>query len=136
MTNSLASTPNSPAFAGYLSYKKQIVGQGIDIYELQSKNSPHTKSFVFDHDLLAIGTFNLDSRSTYLSTESMVIVHSEEAVEALAKSLGPFIEKSLLAGKDGKYLKKEGLEEMPTDFFKRIGISFLSIFAKLFSFLL
>ncbi len=95
LTNSISSTPNPLAFAGYLNHRQKILDQGIRIYEYQAEDSLHTKAFVFADDLLAVGSFNLDPRSAHLSTESLVLVHSQPAVEKLAQGLEVYLEKSL-----------------------------------------
>ncbi|HLS52635.1 MAG TPA: phospholipase D family protein [Tissierellaceae bacterium] len=136
LTNSLASTPNLPAYAGYMNYRKELVDSGLNIYEYQSKDSLHTKSFIIDDDLLAIGSFNSDPRSTYLSTESMVIIHSKEAVEKIEEGLEEYLATSLLVDKDYGYVEKEGVEILPVKPIKRISIKILSLIVRWFEYLL
>jgi putative cardiolipin synthase len=38
----------------------------------------HTKAFVVDHELVAIGSFNVDPRSIALNTEIVILVESDE----------------------------------------------------------
>ena len=136
LTNSLASTPNIPAYAGYLNYRKRIIDKGINVLEYQSKDSLHTKAFAFDNDLLAIGTFNTDPRSAFLSTESMVIIHSTEGVKRLADGLKVFVDDSLAVGKDYNYIPRQDVNELPVSNKKKLGVAFLAIIVRLLSFLL
>ncbi len=136
LTNSLASTPNPPAFAGYLNHRKKIVDMGINIFEYQSRDSLHAKAFVIDSDLFAIGTFNTDPRSTYLSTESMVIIHSSEGVKHLEEGLMGYMAESLTVDKNYGYSPSEDLEATPVKRSKILLLSFLSFWARLFEFML
>lgn len=136
LTNSLASSPNIPAYSGYMNHRKKIVDCNIHVYELQSINSTHAKSFVIDDDLLLIGSFNLDSRSTYLSTESMVVIHSPQLVKEFEKVTEDYIDHSLLVGKDYNYIPKDGLEEEKVRPMKKNLIKSLSYITRFFEYLL
>ena len=108
LTNSLASTDNLEAFAGYQKCRKKLLEIGIEIYEfrpdaadrykimtgaLQKKMnfSPifglHAKSMVIDGDITVIGTFNLDPRSANLNTECIAIIHSQKINAGVAKGM-------------------------------------------------
>lgn len=79
LTNSIYSSPNIPGFAGYLKYRPGLVSH-TDLYEIQSSDSIHAKAFLIDGEILGIGSFNLDPRSFNLSTESMVVIHSQDLI--------------------------------------------------------
>ncbi len=136
LTNSLKSTPNLPAFSGYLNYRNKMVDQGIDILELQSKDSLHSKAFVYDKELVAIGSFNLDPRSAFLSTESMVVIHSEEAVAKFGLNIFNYTDHSLLVDKDGTYKENPDTLELQAPFMKRLLYKIFSFFVKPFENLL
>ena len=106
-TNSLASTDNVPAFVGYFRQRPRLLNAGVELYEYKAypqiqaelieryaefgDNNPrfglHAKSMVIDDELVFIGTFNLDPRSTHLNTEVGVIVKSQELAEELTQSI-------------------------------------------------
>jgi cardiolipin synthase C len=98
LTNSLASTDNLEAFAGYQTCREALLKTGIRIFEfkpnaacrykliigdLQKKEhfSPifglHAKSMVIDDSITVIGTFNLDPRSAHFNTECVAVIHSK-----------------------------------------------------------
>lgn len=87
ITNSLTSTPNPLAFSGYLRHVDNIVEKGLNLLEYIGPNSIHGKTYIIDHDKSVIGSFNLDSRSTFLSTESMVIIESTEFADHLYNNM-------------------------------------------------
>lgn len=97
LTNSLASTDNLPAFAGYQKIRKQLLNAGVDIYEfkpdakerydimtgaLQKKMNYtptfglHAKGMVIDGHIAVVGTYNLDPRSANLNTECVAIINN------------------------------------------------------------
>ena len=136
LTNSLCSTPNLPAYSGYIPYRKQLIDHGLNIYEYQSTDSLHTKSFIIDDDLLAVGSFNIDPRSAYLNTESMLIIHSPQAVKEIGEGLENYFEQSLLVSKDYEYIPNSNTPIAPTNTIKRLAIYALSYITRWFGFLL
>ena len=106
-TNSLASTDNIQAFAGYSAQRKDLLRAGVELYEFKphpaikerliqnypriADNDPifalHAKSMVIDDELVFIGTFNLDPRSANLNTEVGVLVRNRELARQLTHSI-------------------------------------------------
>lgn len=108
LTNSLASTDNLEAFAGYQKCRKNLLETGIKIYEfkpdaadrfkimtgaLQKKlnYAPtfglHAKSMVIDDETTVIGTFNLDPRSANFNTECFAVIHSPKIAKGVLKGM-------------------------------------------------
>jgi len=97
LTNSLATNDVAAAHAGYAKYRFDLIRNGVDLYELRpdarlnrenwsllggkSKASLHTKAFVVDRELVAIGSFNVDPRSIQLNTEIVILVDSRELAD-------------------------------------------------------
>ena len=77
LTNSKASTPSYFATSGYIKYRKELA-DFAELHEYQKPGTIHAKTYVFDSRINVVGSFNLDPRSTYLSTESMVVIDSKE----------------------------------------------------------
>ncbi|HUA81860.1 MAG TPA: phospholipase D family protein [Dyella sp.] len=101
LTNSLASTDEPVAHAGYVHYRKALVEGGVQLYELKptpgqsqpttsagksSGVSLHAKTIVVDEREVFIGSLNMDQRSKLLNTEMGVIVDSP----GLARAIGDF----------------------------------------------
>jgi putative cardiolipin synthase len=92
LTNSLLSNDVLAAHAGYAKRRKELVRNGVELYELRpdagiedqklfagtSKAALHTKAMVFDRNSLFIGSFNLDPRSGLLNTEIGLYVESPQ----------------------------------------------------------
>jgi putative cardiolipin synthase len=106
-TNSLASTDNIPAFAGYASQRSDLLEAGVELYEFRpnpaiktelikrypriAETNPvfalHAKSMVIDDETIFIGTFNLDPRSANLNTEVGVLINNIELARQLTASI-------------------------------------------------
>ncbi|WP_210340862.1 phospholipase D-like domain-containing protein [Alkalicoccobacillus gibsonii] len=95
MTNSIQQTPNPMAFSGYLGTRDEILNSGVSIYEYRGNYSIHAKSFVIDDYLSMVGSFNLDARSSYLNTESAVLIQGSEFASELTKKMDEKKERSV-----------------------------------------
>ena len=101
LTNSLASTDVGIVHAGYAKYRKPLLQGGVEIYEFKpdadtaekgmfskltgsSGASLHAKTFVFDREMLFVGSMNLDPRSAKLNTELGILFKSKPLAEAAA----------------------------------------------------
>jgi putative cardiolipin synthase len=118
-TNSLASTDNLQAFAGYRNQREQLLTMGLAIFEYRpdaasalerrrqelvrdlpaaanpnTKFGLHAKTMVIDSAITFVGTFNLDPRSANLNTEVGVVIHNEN----IARSVERAIEVDMQAG--------------------------------------
>lgn len=78
VTNSVKTSANIWGASDYLNSMGRIRRMGLNVFEHIDRNSNHTKTILVDGRLSIVGSYNLDMRSTYLDTESMVIVDSEE----------------------------------------------------------
>lgn len=102
LTNSLESTPDPIAQAGYVEYRIGILEDGMELHELRAllgntrgsgqtavvsrygNYGLHAKLFVFDRERLFIGSMNLDQRSKSLNTEIGLIIDSPELARETA----------------------------------------------------
>lgn len=102
LTNSLESTPQPAAQAGYMHYRIPLLEDGVELYEVRaSLGNPrgsgesaaaarsgnyalHAKLFVFDRERLYIGSMNFDERSHHLNTEIGLIIDSPALAQETA----------------------------------------------------
>ncbi|RJG50065.1 phospholipase D family protein [Motilimonas pumila] len=94
-TNSMVSNDLVTNHSGYAGRRHDMLAHGMQLFELKpdsplclestkdaTKCAPHAayglhaKSIVFDDHISAIGSFNFNLRSTYLNTESLLIIKS------------------------------------------------------------
>jgi putative cardiolipin synthase len=96
VTNSLESTPDIVAHAGYIGYRKPLLAQGVRLYEVRAQPGSargsgqttrlsryghyglHGKLIVSDRQRLFIGSMNFDKRSKGLNTEIGLLIDSPE----------------------------------------------------------
>ena len=153
LTNSMASNDLASNHSGYAGRREDILDHGIQLFELKpdsdlceestkdlSKCAPttayglHAKSIVFDRQVAAIGSFNFNLRSTYLNTESLLIIENQSIAESLADDMVEAMNENnswRLNLRDGKlrwYSGKESWESEPeTDLLERIKSRFLQL---------
>src|SRR5690554_1971281 len=105
LTNSLATNDLVTNHSGYARWRREMLEQGIELYELrpdapacqhwvasrpaceQGAVSLHSKAVVFDRETLFIGSFNVNLRSIYLNGETVLIIHSPELATAVAEDI-------------------------------------------------
>ena len=136
LTNSLAASPNFFASSGYMKHRKKIVDFGAKVYEFQGPGSLHAKSYIYDSRITALGSFNFDSRSAYLSTETMVIIDSEDLAKDLEKEVGKQIGNSLAVGEDYSYIPDPLVDEGNVSFVKLVIVKILFVVNYLFDYML
>ncbi len=78
LTNSLASSPNLFGVAGYKGKRRFLADWATEIWEYYGPGSLHGKCVLYDDHLSAVGSFNMDARSSFLSTETMLVIDSAE----------------------------------------------------------
>ena len=136
-TNSLSATPNVLAFSGYLNNRKMLVDSGINIYEYQGPRSIHGKTLVIDSRLNVIGSFNIDHRSSFLSTETMVVIDSEKLATQLKKEIKEHhLSNSLLVKEDYSYEESNHVEVGEVSLLKKVVTHLLSKVTRFFDFML
>ena len=135
-TNSMASSPNFPAFSNYVSQRRKFVNTGAQIYEYQSRDSIHGKSCTADGRISVVGSFNLDDRSLYIDTESMLVIDSPEFYELLEGEINSLQDSSALVGEDNKYVPGQDVEILDVSFGKKALMYTVSVFSRLLQFLI
>jgi len=102
LTNSLASTDVVMAHTGYTPYRRDLLNNGINIYELKPVNGQrskqrllatsapayaalHSKVYVIDRKDVVIGSFNFDPRSIDINTEIALVIHSPQIAAQVTK---------------------------------------------------
>ena len=99
LTNSLASTDELAAQAGYERHRRALLAGGLQLYELRPASgemrhsgaagrssgvSLHAKAIVVDRRFVFIGSMNIDPRSKLLNTEMGVLVECPELAQEVA----------------------------------------------------
>lgn len=110
LTNSMATNDVAGAFVGYRRYRKKLLENGVDLYEMRPKTGTqrdfwsflasdstaalHSKITVFDRKKVFIGSFNLDPRSIEINTEIGLLISSSELVRHVTEFMDTGIDSS------------------------------------------
>ncbi|MDD6995438.1 MAG: phospholipase D-like domain-containing protein [Candidatus Borkfalkiaceae bacterium] len=78
ITNSIRSGANPWGCADYLNERTAILKTGAAITEIGGSRSAHVKTMLSGENLCFIGSFNLDMRSVYLNTETVLAIDCNE----------------------------------------------------------
>ncbi|HEY6458271.1 MAG TPA: phospholipase D family protein [Steroidobacteraceae bacterium] len=102
VTNSMQSTRDLLAYAGYVDSRRQLLAEGIQLYEVRAQLGStrgsgqtarisrygtyglHGKLMVFDRQRIFIGSMNFDERSRHLNTEIGLIIDSPDLAAVTA----------------------------------------------------
>lgn len=132
LTNNLTTNPNLFASSGYIRIRKDLAKNNT-LYEFQDNNSLHAKTFTMGDDISIIGSLNMDHRSVFLSTESVVIIYSKEFQNALNDKLNTLISQSLEVDESGNYISNEDVQKTKESKGKIIFTKILSYITYFFS---
>jgi len=124
------------AYSGHIKHIKRMIKKNVNLYEYQGSDSIHAKTFVFDHQVSAVGAFNVDSRSAFLNKESMVIIDSVEFTQDLEKEMDDYFKRSLKVEKDGSYVESSNVKKGKVNWIQSVSFKGISYIAGLFQHLL
>jgi putative cardiolipin synthase len=136
LTNSIASSPNYPGAAGYIGNRRNIRYISNSLYEYHGTGSIHGKSYIIDNRISLVGSFNIDARSAFLSTETMVVIDSEEFAQVLKGKVNDLINDSLLVEGRSLYRENPFVEEKKVPIGKVILVGVLWAVTYFFDYLL
>lgn len=120
LTNSMAASPNLPAFSLYLKDRQDLLDSGLRIFEFQDRNAIHAKTYIIDHRMCLVGSFNLDPRSEAVDTELLLAIDSPGFAAQMEAVEEQYLEHSLEVDPDGGYLPSDDLPPQEESRFKRI----------------
>ncbi|MFT4517624.1 MAG: putative cardiolipin synthase [Halioglobus sp.] len=107
LTNSYASTDVTIVHAAYSRYRKELLRNGVELYEMdshaqvikrqepkkelspgQSKSSLHAKYLIIDREKTFVGSLNFDPRSVVENTEIGVLIYDKDVSSELDDNFG------------------------------------------------
>lgn len=137
LTNALAATDVVAVHTGYRRYRKELVENGIELYEfkpvggkrpkqrLMGSSAPpraslHSKVYTVDGKDLVVGSYNLDPRSTRKNTEIAIVIHSPSLTAQMNKLFNESIDleqsyRIITTSKGIRWLTRENGKEVIYD---------------------
>lgn len=127
LTNGILTSVNTAGKVGNENRRGFFIDSFMDYYEFQPEGaSLHMKSMVVDDRISAVGTFNFDARSTWLSTESMVVIDSEELAEQILKEAEQsYLKHSVRFLPDGTYVPGDNTDLADVPLWRRLMVKLL-----------
>ena len=108
VTNSLRSTDNLFAQAGYRVDKEKLAGLGLEIYEFNGPDTFHAKAAVVDGEVALVGTYNLDPLSANTNREvGFAFKGNQEILDDLNAQFDDALKNSTLVAKNKARLNEE-----------------------------
>lgn len=107
VTNSLAANDVPAVHSGYQRYRRALLEAGVELFEFKptahanarasggaaagltgsSQAALHAKTFLFDRQVVFVGSLNLDPRSIHLNTEIGVLFESPQMASAMVEGI-------------------------------------------------
>lgn len=119
----------------YQKNRSKILDTGISLYEYMGRHSTHGKSLIIDNDIAVVGSYNFDCRSTYVDTETMLVVQGKEITRQLQDDFDGLKSQSLQVKNDGSYQKDPDVKESTMENTKKTMIKVLSYIIQAFRYL-
>lgn len=126
LTNSNYSSPNHLSIAAYSNHRKNMLDNNVGIFEYQGKGSLHGKTYIFDDYISAIGSFNMDSRSSFINSEILIVISGSEFTNKLKKCVQKDLDQSLKVGKSYSYITSPYIDKAVLPAYKKVIIKILS----------
>lgn len=120
LTNDVASGANPFGCTDYLNQRKKIWNTGAQVYEYLGTCSSHTKIYLIGDRLSAVGSYNLDMRSSYLDTELMLVVDSAELNTIITQEFETDKTYSKTMAPSGKYTYGENYQPVELSIWKKM----------------
>lgn len=134
--NSPAVGDNFMASSDYLFNQKKLLDTGVELFDFHGNYSSHGKSGLIDNNLSFVGSYNLDMRSTYVDTETVLVIHGEEFNEILDNYIMDMHAESLKVNTDGSYESKTGVAETEMPWYKQAILTVTSVVFQLIRYLI
>lgn len=136
LTNSPETGANPFGCADYLNQRDRILDTGAGILEYAGGHSLHAKTILIDDDITIVGSFNMDMRSAYIDTETMLVIDCPELNGQLRQGVAEMAQDSLYIAPDGTQTQGTSYQKGTLPFWDGFGIQLLRLAEGLFRHLL
>ena len=136
LTNSPETGANPFGCADYLNQRDDILDTGATILEYAGDHSLHAKTILIDDNISIVGSFNMDMRSAYIDTETMLVIDCPALNAQLRQGVEEMAEDSLRIAPDGTETPGASYKKGTLPFWNNLGIQLLRIVEGLFRHLL
>jgi putative cardiolipin synthase len=134
LTNSRSANHNPGAQSGTENHRQSFVEAGYSLYEYQPpESSLHTKTLIVDEEIVAVGAYNFDARSSYLNTDNMVVLESPGLANEIAEKVErSYMPRSPRIDEDGNEIDDGEVLIRDEPMWKRIWVPMLRPLTRIF----
>lgn len=136
LTNSPETGANPFGCTDLRNQRDEILESGVTLMEFAGEHSLHAKTILIDGNISIVGSFNLDMRSAYIDTETMLLIDCPELNAQLRADMDGMATQSLTRSPDGTETAGHAYQKGELGPFKAIGYFFLGLVEGLFRHLL
>lgn len=136
LTNSPETGANPFGCTDLRNQRKNILKTGVELLEFAGEHSLHAKTILIDGNISIVGSFNLDMRSAYLDTETMLLIDCPELNAQLRSQMDAMADQSLRTAPDGTTTAGADYTPGELGFWRSIAYFFLGLIERLFRHLL
>ncbi|MFN8355269.1 MAG: phosphatidylserine/phosphatidylglycerophosphate/cardiolipin synthase family protein [Spirosomataceae bacterium] len=104
LTNSIGTNDVLLMQAVYLNQRKKLLRMGLEVWEYQGNKMLHTKAFIIDDSLSAIGSYNIHAVSQNWNTEVMVWVVDTQIAKQHRAIMDTNLQNALRIGADNQVI--------------------------------
>lgn len=136
LLNATSVGDNFMASSDYTRNRGKILDTGVSLREYFGDHSSHGKSILVDDRLSIVGSYNLDMRSTYVDTETMLVIDGEAFNRQLKACIDDLEADSLVVQADGTYVPDPDVPVIPVPAKKKWIFAVTSRLFQLFRYLI
>ncbi len=127
LTNSPETGANPFGCTDLRNQRQNILDTGASLLEFAGDHSLHSKTILIDDDISIVGSFNMDMRSAYIDTETMLVIDCPELNQMLRGQMEEMEAQSLRTDADGTQTPGPSYEKQELGFWKALAYALLGL---------
>lgn len=127
LTNSPETGANPFGCTDLRNQRQNILDTGASLLEFAGDHSLHSKTILIDEDISIVGSFNMDMRSAYIDTETMLVIDCPELNAQLRGQMEQMETQSLRTDPDGTQTAGAAYEKQELSFWKSLAYALLGL---------
>lgn len=127
LTNSPQTGANPFGCTDLINNRRNILNTGVTLMEYTAEHSLHAKTVLIDDSICIIGSFNLDMRSAYIDTETMLVVDCPELNAQLRQQVALMGQSCVYSTPDGAQMQGAAYQKQELGFYKSLKYTLLGL---------
>lgn len=113
LTHAVANQGNYKEIADYRINRSKVINTGVQLKEYQGESPFVPKVTLIDRNLTILGSYQYNQASTYLNTESVLVIQSEKLNQQITTLSEEIAKESLMVKPDGTYNEVAQVQPLP-----------------------